>query len=397
LLESRRHAADSEDVRRFVSLLAVGGALACVVGAGSARTSPSLTLYVSTAGSDSSAGRTAAAPLRTIQAALDRARPGTTIRVAAGTYAETLHTVRDGTASAPIVVLGPGGAHDAVGRLRAVVRGQGRVLSVDHSHYRFAGFTIDGEPGLARAAFPSTLGATEAFKESVRSRAVDSRLIYVGAADTVRGVHDVTVTNMTLRHAGGECVHIRNDSTRVTVSGSLIAWCGLYAKTGDGTYAYHNGEGVYIGTSPKSSDAPLAGSDHTAHVLVRGNVIRTYGAECVDVKEGASDNTVAGNVCADDAEPLGFGGSLIELRGSDNHVVGNRLSGSRGYGIKIASDDPTRYPIDGNTIHGNTSVSLAGAPLQSAVLLAATAVCGNSYVGGGDYSTLTAEFAAACS
>ena len=55
-------------------------------------------LHVSTRGSDSAAG-TAAAPLRTVQTAIDRATPGTTIKVHAGTYSEVLDIKTSGTAS----------------------------------------------------------------------------------------------------------------------------------------------------------------------------------------------------------------------------------------------------------------------------------------------------------
>ena len=64
-------------------------------------------LHVSTRGSDSAAG-TAAAPLRTVQTAIDRAMPGTTIKVHAGTYSEVLDIKTSGTAAAPIVVTNAG-------------------------------------------------------------------------------------------------------------------------------------------------------------------------------------------------------------------------------------------------------------------------------------------------
>ncbi len=62
-------------------------------------------LYVATNGNDSNAG-TSAAPLRTIQKAVDAAGPGTTISVRGGTYAPstTIKLLKNGTASQPIIL-----------------------------------------------------------------------------------------------------------------------------------------------------------------------------------------------------------------------------------------------------------------------------------------------------
>ena len=63
------------------------------------------TLYVATSGSDSAAG-TVAAPLATIQKAIDLSAAGTTIAVRGGTYAPTtnLQITKSGTSSAPITL-----------------------------------------------------------------------------------------------------------------------------------------------------------------------------------------------------------------------------------------------------------------------------------------------------
>lgn len=66
-----------------------------------ALTATSYALYVSPYGSDSNPG-TATAPLRTIQRAANIVQPSTTVHVAPGTYAETIVSSRNGTASAPI-------------------------------------------------------------------------------------------------------------------------------------------------------------------------------------------------------------------------------------------------------------------------------------------------------
>lgn len=65
------------------------------------------TLHVAVNGNDR-AGGSQSAPLRTIQAAIDKAAPGTTIRVHRGTYSQQLRIRKSGTASAPITITNAG-------------------------------------------------------------------------------------------------------------------------------------------------------------------------------------------------------------------------------------------------------------------------------------------------
>jgi hypothetical protein len=356
---------------------------------------PGPRLHVSPAGHDRNPG-TAAAPLATIQAALGRAAPGTTIVLAPGVYRERPVTVRSGTATAPITILGPETGKDPAGRRTTVLTATSRVLSINHSHIHLRGFTIDGQPSLAATAYPTSLAQAEAFKQANTARIADGRLVYVGAADTARNLTGVVIDDMLLAGAGGECVRLRNNATGNRVVNSVIAWCGLYAKNAGSTrYAWHNGEGVYIGTSPKSTDQPMHAGDTSSHNLVAGNTIRTYGAECLDVKENAHHNTFAGNDCAANTEPTRFLGAAVELRGHDNSVRGNRIADSRGHGLKLASDS-TSYRQGGNLIVGNTFTAIAGADVYNRQRGAQGQVCGNRAVGrtiavdGGGVGTLTA-------
>ena len=272
-------------------------------------------------------------PLSSIQAALDR-QPGATIHLAAGAYEETLHTVRDGTQQARITIAGPPAG-------TATLYGKGRIVNVDNSWITLRGFTIDGQEELKDTAFPTELTDAEAFKDSVQSKVVDSKLVFVGSAANVRNVTGTTVDRMTLVHAGGECIHLRDGARRTLIERSTIEWCGMVAlDQGPRIYRYHNGEGVYIGTSPQATGQPMTSNDDSSHNTVLGNRIATYGSECFDVKEHAHDNRLQGNRCLDNIEPLANGGSTIELRGYGNAVIANSVAGSLGYELKIAADSP---------------------------------------------------------
>ena len=52
----------------------------------------------------------------------------------------------------------------------------------------------------------------DAFKDSVRPKVEDGRLVYIGAADDSRDLTGITITNMFLNGAGGECVRLRNNA-----------------------------------------------------------------------------------------------------------------------------------------------------------------------------------------
>jgi hypothetical protein len=322
-------------------------------------------LYVSPAGNDANDG-SQAAPLRTIQAALDEAEEGTVINLAPGEYREQITTQRDGDPAAPITIRGPETGKDPSGRNQAVLYGTGRIVNIDHSYYTLEGFTIDGQDQLRADQLPTDLAAMDAFRNGAQPQIKDSKLIYVGSADTSRDVTGITIRNMFLTEAGTECVRMRNNANGNTIADSVIQYCGLRAGQSDDDdddrFPYHNGEGVYIGTSPNSDKQPMADNDTSSNNTVTGNVIRTFGSECLDVKENAHDNVFENNQCSGNTEPREFNGSNVELRGHGNIVRGNVIADSAGWNVKIQADDEDDYDNGGNVLENNT---LSGAAAEA--------------------------------
>jgi hypothetical protein len=295
-------------------------------------------LYVSPWGSDRDGGTAAGRPLRHIQAALDRATPGSTIRLSPGLYRERLSTVRSGTVHEPIAILGPGTWTGQRDDERATVRDTGTVFSVNHSHYLIAGFAIEGQEGVDYDSLPVRLGDVDSAKDAIQRDVRLSKLIVIGQNNVGVGVTDVTVRRMSLRGAGQECVRVRNGAHGNVIEDSTIRWCGLYSSPDQYSYRYHNGEGVYLGTSAKSEGEQTGGQDPSAWNIVRYNDISTYGTECLDIKENAHDNSFYGNKCENNAEPVDQGGSNVEVRGYRNLLAGNLIRGSLGWNVKLASD-----------------------------------------------------------
>jgi hypothetical protein len=339
-------------------------------------------LHVSPSGRDSNDG-SAAAPLATIQAALEKATPGTVVNLAPGVYHEQPVTVRDGAPGAPITIKGPETGTDRSGRYQAVLYGTGRIFNIDHSHITLDGFTIDGQEQLATVPYPADLRTIDTFKQSVQDRVEDGRLIYIGSDEKSRDLTGITITNMFLNGAGGECVRLRNNAHGNTITDSVIQYCGMYGKGDDEDRAeYHNGEGVYIGTSPKSDDQPMHDNDTSSKNVVSRNVIRTFGSECFNIKENAHDNVFEDNACSANAESSEFEGSNVELRGYLNVVRNNQISDSAGYTIKIQSDGK-KYDKGGNVVENNRLSGSAGATFKIKSDATQGRFCGNDVAAAG--------------
>ncbi|MDQ1495634.1 MAG: hypothetical protein QOG69_2117, partial [Actinomycetota bacterium] len=127
-------------VALLLALIAVGGATA--LPHSQARAAGSANFFVGPTGSDAADGLTPQHPFKTIQAALNRATAGATIHLAAGKYYENPVTRVNGTAAAPITVLGTDTGLVASHRGGTVLYGTGRVFTINNSYIRLQGFTI---------------------------------------------------------------------------------------------------------------------------------------------------------------------------------------------------------------------------------------------------------------
>jgi hypothetical protein len=248
------------------------------------------------------------------------------------------------------------------------------VLTIDHSYISVSGFTVDGQPGIT-GSWPAAGNLANSFKKSMSKKTIDSKLIYVGY--NARNVSNISIANLWLNGSGGECLRIRNASRAVEVRDSTIQWCGMYSKDRTG-FAYHNGEGVYVGTSPKSSSQPMHLNDSSGEVNVHDNVIRTFGSECFDAKENSHDNVFADNVCQFSTEPLANVGSIVELRGARTTVTGNDLGDAPGFGVKIAVD-ASKYNNTGNVVTNNRISATGGLAVTVNSSQKQGAVCGNTF------------------
>jgi hypothetical protein len=286
--------------------------------------------FVSPDGKTNAAG-SASDPLKTIGAAIQLAQPGDTVRLLPGLYLEDIVTLRDGTADAPITI---SGTH------KTIVSGAGniRVVRVQNDYIVLTGFVVDGH-------FQADTEARSSYRD---------KLVYVMgkvAGDSVTGFK---MSNMLLQNAGSECVRLRYGTTRSEISGNQIRNCGIYDfRFFDGG---KNGEGIYVGTAPEQLgkfEAPTADVDHSNQNWVHDNIFDTNGNECVDIKEGSSQNVVENNSCSGQMDSESGG---MDSRGSGNIFRYNDIHGNRGVGVRLGGDtasDGVDNEVYGNVIHDN--------------------------------------------
>ena len=90
-------------------------------------------------------------------------------------------------------------------------------------------------------------------------------------------------------------------------------------------------------------DADVCGYNWIHH-----NTFRTYGNECVDIKEGSANNLVEHNVCEQQFDP---NSGCFGSRGSDNTFRWNEIAECKGAGIRVGGEDGFG---GGNHMYGNT-------------------------------------------
>jgi hypothetical protein len=282
----------------------------------------------------------------TLQAALDAAGPGTTVRLAtAGEHAGPAISRRDGAAGAPIVITGVPGA-----RL-SCPGGQHRCLELSHSWYQIDGLNIQGGT---------------------------SNLYLVGPSAGAY-VHDVKIVNSTFRGRSGtgECIRVKYQAFNVEIANNDIADCGL----GKCCSSSKNGEGIYIGTAPEQlvEKNPSPERDRTHDVWIHHNVIHPYN-ECVDIKEASFAVLVEHNTCGGQRDPeSGAFGSRGGQPGEGNTFRFNTIENALGACIRFGGDaDPDGT---GNAFHDNVCRDISGEWGVKQMRTPQGLICGNRFEG----------------
>lgn len=291
--------------------------------------------YVAPDGDDGNDG-SEAAPLERVQVALERARPGATIRLAPGRYEQGFETVRAGEPDAPITLTGPADA---------VITGAPHtyeIFSVNHSHVHLTGLTFDGrkDPNAPEDPEAHAGGAVHL------NRGVDE--------DPIGDVSDVLLRDIVVKPAA--IGNFRRDGVNVDFAVDVevgefevIGPMGLdYLLTEESGY---NGEIVYVGRSvAKAVETEGVVLDPTSDVHVHhiDNSAGHEHAELVDVKPGTSNVLV--EYCTDGGGAGSYEDSpSVGVKGRDITVRWCRIENVASSGVQVASwhvAHPEESPYD---------------------------------------------------
>ncbi len=307
--------------------------------------------FVGVDGNDRAEGTSPARAIRTIQKALKKARPGDTVVLLPGIYYQDFQSVRAGTQSAPIRI---------VGRPGTIVKGGGKayIISLRHSFIELHNFTIDG-----------LIDNGEGEKPDYRKK-----LVYIKGLKGI-GIRGVRLLDMELKNAEDECLRMKYQAQQNEIAHSWIANCGLRDfSLGDGG---HNGEAIYIGTAPEQIAEgvnPGREIDHSDRNWIHHNVIHSQGSECVDIKEGSRYNLVEYNLCTQQKDANVAG---ISIRGNKNTIRYNQVYDNVGAGIRLGGDTPS----DGldNEVYGNYLFNNKNGALKI-TRLPQRKICGNTII-----------------
>ncbi|MFC6890269.1 hypothetical protein [Halorubrum trueperi] len=316
-------------------------------------------------------------PIQSIQIALSRAEPGTTVRVAPGEYVEQIVPPQGGTPGAPITLTGP---PEAVLKSDPV---KYNVVLIRQSHIHITGLTIDG---LENPDAPEEV-ASYSEAQLVQTRP---------PVDTDEYLEDIVIAPHRIGNTQKSLVSLERTRNAEVGPFRVIGPSGADYTVGNASD--HNGELVYLGTAPANLGTdwhPWEEFDQTSHVHVH-HIDASAGhphGELVDLKPGTNNCTVeyctstGGGLTTDGAAP-----TVVGHNGHHNVVRWNEIADCA---IPIRFDGDYSDSIFANDIYGNyfydfSDDAVAFEDKDEVGIAQQRHICGNN-VEGDSIDTMTAD------
>jgi hypothetical protein len=286
------------------------------------------TLYVSPTGDDSNPG-TQAAPFKTIEKASNNATPGTTVRVAPGTYTGSIETTEDGTSDARIAYVSEakwGAKLVGDGEDGAVWRNRGDYVDI-------VGFDITG---------PNEDGGL--IESGSNSRIAENYL------------HDIPNSNCLFTYS--EDYELKN----IDIIGNVVHGCGS-GRLDHGMYPAHTGGTISNNISYGNSGFGIHCWHACNELTISNNVVFNNEAGGILVGQGDAPNygdepadnmVVSNNIVVNN----GHGIEEYGATGSNNVYLNNNVFGNKSDGVELltgreagtiaSNPDFVNYQADGS-------------------------------------------------
>jgi hypothetical protein len=274
-------------------------------------TTPLRTIYVSPTGRNTGSG-SVSDPLKTIQAAVDLATPGTTIMVKAGTYTGTVKFTASGLPDAPISLVsadGPGAAKIVPGSSTA----SAIISAFGEENIVISGFDVSGGGRLANGIHFGMSGSD--FADLTANIVIKDNIVHDTVKDSIKVSQGdyIYVVDNTVSRAGDQGIDF------VAVNNSVIAR--NHVSDISGTVALFAKGG---------STNVLIAQNHVANVRVDG--IAVGGWTDVEYMRPGFTGWQAKNVTVIDNYVEGVGKRPLNIFGAqDSQIVHNFLESNPDY------------------------------------------------------------------
>lgn len=268
-------------------------------------------IWVSKSGSNSNSG-SSSSPLKTIQAAIDRAPSGTDIMVKAGTYVENVRIRKD-----DVSLISADGKHEAT--IKAASQSNAAISGFGVEGVKIKGFEIDG-PSNSNAVHFGMSG--RGFNDPIRDLTIQDNKIHSSGLDGIKvsQAYNVKVLNNDVSGSGEEGIDF------VAVNNSRIAGNDVSGSDGPSALGVKGGSSNVTIEDNKVWDAKAAGISVGGWTTAKWMWPNARSYEAKDLK-------VVGNEVSD------VGKAAILVSGArDSHIGDNFLDPDNGQKAAIWVD-----------------------------------------------------------
>jgi hypothetical protein len=315
----------------FFTLLAVGTLASSKADTFAGESSDSLNfvqVFVSPDGDDDWGDGSEGSPLATIQAAADRAEPGTAVMVRAGSYYENVEITTSGTDDAPIWFVSADGRGEA--EIIPTDQYRGTIVGRGTDNLIIRDFSIDGADHRSGIEFTQ---AGHDFTDIVRNVTIEGNIIHDAGLDGIKIAQTeniAVVGNLIIggREEGIDFTTVWNAHVAQNEVRDLPGRGGIVVKGGSNHITIEQNfvhgieaDGIIVGGWTDANLFHFFEGYEAKHITVSDNVVQDVGRRPINILAG-QDSVISNNVL----DPQNDYYTVINLEGDNNGLVTRNIT-----------------------------------------------------------------------